>query len=153
MPLRGGGDEPVRLGRARVQQAVDVDVLTGLERRQRPPVTGEPGGAEGDRIEVLVLEQLVEVPRPRGRRAVADARGAHRVVADPAQRRLRELVERPRERVAQPVRAADDTDGDGRPHRDSCRRSSARPSSGTAAAVPTANATATCISALPGATK
>ena len=112
VPLGCSRHERVRLDRAGGERAVDEDVLVRGERRERSPVPSELGGGKDDRVEILVLQQLVEVARPGGRRAVADARNPRRLVADPAQRRLRQLVERPRERRAETGDAAHHADCD-----------------------------------------
>ena len=116
VPLGCGRHERVRLGRPGRERAVDEDVLVRGERRERSPIPGELGGRKDDRVEILILQQLVEVARPSGRRPVAHARNPRRLVADPAQRRLRQLVEGPGERCAEAGDAAHHTDCDRRSH-------------------------------------
>ena len=125
VPLGSGRHERVRLDRVGGERAVDEDVLVRRECRERAPRARELGGGEDDDVEILVLQQLVEVARPGGRRPVADACRPRRLVADPAQRRLRQLVERPGERRPEAGAAAHDADGDRRSHPSLRRRTSA----------------------------
>ena len=68
----GGGDEVLRVGRARRGRLLDEDVLAGLERPLRQLVVGRGGSRDDDRVQLRVREQVVVVRR-RARLRIAGA--------------------------------------------------------------------------------
>ena len=117
LSLSSLSDELVRLNRGRRQQAIDEHVLVGNEGRARAPATRKVASSKRNRIELLVLQQVVEVGRPRRGRPVANARHRRSLVAHPPEARLRQLIEGARKPDAEAGGAANYADRNRLPQR------------------------------------
>ena len=91
--------------------------LSAASAASERPRAGELAGREGDRVEILVLQQLVEVARPGSGRPVADARQPAAPHRTPSARSPAAARRTPARAGAETRGAADDADSYGCPHR------------------------------------